>query len=65
MKLGLIELIHRFIFLVVAIVFTVAFFLLLETLQSNVDRLTVLATGIIGFVFLGVYDVKKFNGKWW
>lgn len=64
MKLTLFEFIHRLIFLIISIVWTVAFFILLEDLQTTAAKSFVFITGVIGFIFLAKYDTKFFQGKW-
>ena len=64
MKLNPLELIHRFIFLVISIAWTVMFFLFMEDYQGFADRIWIFITGILGFIVLGRYDIKVFKGKW-
>lgn len=64
MKISLPEFFHRLVYLLVSIVFTVGFFLLLESFHDLAAKTIVFSSGIIGFILLGAYDIRMFKGKW-
>jgi len=64
MKISLLEFIHRLVFLVVSIFWTVMFFWLLEDFAGMTNKTLVFIVGVLGFIFLGRYDIKYFKGRW-